>query len=79
MADIKFDIIKNIGVLYEDAKGWKKEINIVSWNDRKPKIDIRDWDEEHIKMRKGITLSKVELDKLKEVLNDINIDELDIG
>lgn len=79
MAEIKFDIIKNIGVLSEDGKGWKKEINIVSWNDRKPKIDIRDWDEEHIKMRKGLTLSKVELDKIKEILNDINIDELDIG
>ncbi|MBU3159513.1 hypothetical protein KPL37_07055 [Clostridium frigoris] len=79
MSEIKFDIIKNIGVLSDDGKGWKREINIVSWNDRKPKIDIRDWDEEHIKMRKGITISKVELNKLKEVLNDINIDELDIG
>jgi len=79
MAEIKFDIIKNIGVLSEDNKGWKREINIVSWNDRKPKIDIRDWDEDHIKMRKGITISKVELDKLKEILNDINIDELDVG
>ncbi|HEY8892902.1 MAG TPA: PC4/YdbC family ssDNA-binding protein [Clostridium sp.] len=78
MSEIKFDIIKNIGVLSE-AKGWKREINIISWNDRKPKIDIRDWDEDHIKMRKGITISKVELDKLKEILKDINIDELDIG
>jgi len=78
MSEIKFDIIKNIGVLSE-AKGWKREINIISWNDRKPKIDIRDWDEDHIKMRKGLTISKVELDKLKEILNGISIDELDIG
>ncbi|HEY8890350.1 MAG TPA: PC4/YdbC family ssDNA-binding protein [Clostridium sp.] len=67
------------GVLSEDAKGWKREINIVSWNDRKPKIDIRDWDEDHLKMRKGITVSKEELNKLKEILNAINIVELDIG
>jgi len=79
MAEIKFDIIKNIAVLSEDAKGWKKEINIISWNDRKPKIDIRDWDEDHIKMRKGITVNKEELNKLKESLNAINVDDLDIG
>jgi hypothetical protein len=78
MAEIKFDIIKNIGVLSEGAKGWKREVNIISWNDRKPKIDIRDWDEAHVKMGKGITLSKVELDKLKEILNEINVEELDI-
>jgi Uncharacterized protein conserved in bacteria len=35
MAEIKFDIIKNLGVLSEGAKGWKKEVNIMSWNDRR--------------------------------------------
>lgn len=79
MAEIKFDIIKNIGVLSEGAKGWKREVNVISWNDRKPKIDIRDWDEEHLKMRKGITISKEELNKLKEILSEINVEELDIG
>ncbi|MTK13322.1 MAG: hypothetical protein F8N39_14925 [Clostridiaceae bacterium] len=78
MAEIKFDIIKSLGVLSEGAKGWKKEVNIISWNGRKAKIDIRDWDEPHAKMGKGITLSKVELKQLKEVLDEINIDELDI-
>lgn len=78
LAEIKFDIIKNIGTLSEGAKGWKREVNIMSWNERKAKIDIRDWDESHVKMGKGITLSKAELKQLKEVLNKINIDELDI-
>lgn len=79
MSEIKFDIIKNIGALSEGAKGWKREINIISWNDRKPKIDIRDWDEDHLKMRKGITVSKEELKKLKEILSEINVEDLDIG
>ena len=78
MAEIKFDIIKNIAVLSEGAKGWKREVNIISWNGRKPKIDIRDWDETHSKMGKGVTLSKGELKQLKEILGQINIDELDI-
>lgn len=67
MADIKFKITKPLGVLSEGSKGWQKEINLVSWNDRKPKIDIRDWGPEHEKMGKGITLNKEELKKLKEL------------
>lgn len=79
MADIKFDIVKNLGVLSEGVKGWKKEVNIMSWNGRKAKIDIRDWDENHEKMGKGITLSKDELKQLIEILGQIDIDELNIG
>ena len=44
MAEIKFEIVKRIGVLSEGNNGWKKELNLVSWNDRAPKYDIRDWD-----------------------------------
>lgn len=78
MADIKYDIIKNIGTISEGSKGWKKEVNIISWNGRKPKIDIRDWDENHEKMGKGITLGKKELKELRDLLNEMDIDELDI-
>jgi hypothetical protein len=78
MADIKFQIKKELGVLSEGSKGWQKEINLVSWNDRKPKIDIREWDGEHVKMGKGITLNKAELLKMKEFLNSIDLDELEL-
>lgn len=78
MADLKFDIKNNLGQLSESAKGWKKEVNIISWNDKKAKIDVRDWDEKHEKMGKGITINKAELKRLKEILNQIDIDELDI-
>lgn len=69
MADIKYEIIQTIAVLSENAKGWKKELNLISWNGREAKYDIRDWSENHEKMGKGITLSKEEIDKLKEILN----------
>ncbi len=73
MPDIKFEIIETIGVLSESAKGWKKELNLISWNGNEPKYDIRDWSPEHDKMGKGVTLSKDELKILKEGLNNVDI------
>lgn len=78
MTDIKYDIKKTLGVLSEGSKGWQKEINLVSWNDRKPKVDIRDWAPEHEKMGKGVTLNKEELIQLKELLNSIDLEDLEI-
>jgi len=78
MADIKFEVTRTLGVLSEGSKGWQKEINLVSWNDRKPKVDIRDWAPEHEKMGKGITLNKKELQQLKELLNGIDLESLEI-
>ena len=74
MAEIKFEIVENLGVIGTSTKNWTKEINLVSWNGRKAKIDIRDWDENHEKMGKGITLSKEELKALKDILDTIDID-----
>lgn len=69
MAEIKFEITERIAVLSESPKGWTKELNLISWNGREPKYDIRDWDPNHEKMGKGVTLNKEEMEKLKEVLN----------
>ena len=69
MGDIKFEIVEHIGTLSEGSKGWTKELNKVSWNDKEPKYDIRDWAPEHEKMGKGVTLSEDELKKLKEILD----------
>ena len=71
MADIKYDILKELGVLSENAKGWRKEVNLISWNGGIPKSDIRDWAPEHEKMGKGTTLSEEEIKKLKEILGEI--------
>ena len=72
MPEIKYEIVEKIGVLSTTDKGWSKELNLVSWNDREPKYDLRDWNENHDKMGKGITLTRDELDKLKENLDSYN-------
>ena len=73
MAGIKFEIQENFGEISKSSNGWSKELNLVSWNDRPAKFDIRDWDEDHQKMGKGITLSIDEVRELKKILNDIDL------
>lgn len=73
MAGIKYDIVKEVGVVSENSSGWSKEINLISWNDRAPKYDIRDWAPGHEKMGKGVTLSADELRELKRILNEMDI------
>jgi len=73
MADIKFEIIKKIGILSKSDKGWAKELNLISWNDREPKYDIRDWSPDGKTMGKGVTLSEQELAALRELLNKIKL------
>ena len=70
MAEIKYEVVKQRGVLSEGSNGWRKEINMVSWNDRPAKYDIRDWDENHEKMGKGITLSETEMQNLVDLINN---------
>ncbi|MCL2334656.1 MAG: PC4/YdbC family ssDNA-binding protein [Endomicrobia bacterium] len=71
--ELKFEVVKTIGVIAEGTKGWKKELNLVKWSDRDPKYDIRDWSPEHKFMGKGVTLKKEELLKLKELLQNIKL------
>jgi len=73
MAEIKYDIVKKIGELSKSASGWTKEVNLISWNDRDAKYDIRDWSADHEKMSKGVTLSREELLALKALLNSIEL------
>ncbi|MCI8491314.1 MAG: hypothetical protein HFJ04_13930 [Lachnospiraceae bacterium] len=71
MADIKYEILVELGVLSESGKGWKKELNLVSWNGGAAKYDIRDWAPEHEKMGKGITLKREEALELYKILGRI--------
>ncbi|MBN2796814.1 MAG: YdbC family protein [Clostridia bacterium] len=73
MAEIKYEIKEMLGVLSESTKGWSKQLNLVSWNDKEPKYDLREWDPNHEKMGKGVTLSKEELVKLRDILNSMNL------
>ena len=73
MAGIKYEIIKELGKISESKTGWSKELNLISWNDREAKYDLRDWSSEHDKMGKGITLSLDEIKSLRELLNNMDI------
>jgi len=73
MAEVKFEIKETIGILSESSKGWLKELNLISWNDREPKYDLRDWAPDHAKMGKGVTLSAEELKKLRDLLNELEL------
>lgn len=68
MADLKYEIVNEIAILSEGSKGWTKELNLISWNDREPKYDIREWSPEHEKMGKGVTISKDEIVALRDAL-----------
>lgn len=67
--DFRYDIVEEIGVLSENAKGWRKELNLISWDGATPKYDIREWAPEHEKMGKGVTLTKEELEALKKLIS----------
>ena len=73
MSEIKYEIIKKIGVLSKSASGWTQELNLVSWNDRDAKYDIREWSPDRERRGKGVTLSKEELSALKELLNRMEV------
>ncbi len=73
MSNIKYEIIKQVGTLSESAKGWTKELNLISWNDRAPKYDLRDWAPEHERMGKGTTLTVEELRELRDILNKMDL------
>ena len=73
MAEIKFEIQETKGILSKSPKGWNKELNLISWNGKEPKYDLRDWSPEHDKMGKGLTLTVDELKVLKEILNGIEL------
>jgi hypothetical protein len=73
MTEIKYEIVKKIGVLSKAGSGWTKELNLISWNDREPKYDLRDWSADGEKMGKGVTLSREELSALRELLNKIEL------
>lgn len=71
MVEIKYEIIEELGVLSESAKGWQKELNLISWNGAEPKYDLRDWAPNHEKMGKGVTLNEEEVKTIYKMLGKI--------
>ncbi|HEY9088249.1 MAG TPA: PC4/YdbC family ssDNA-binding protein [Anaerolineaceae bacterium] len=73
MAEIKYEIVKKIGTLSTSSRGWAKELNLVAWNDRDPKYDIREWSPDGQTMGKGVTLTAEELKALRDLLNGLDL------
>jgi hypothetical protein len=73
MAEIKFEIKENVGTISQSPKGWTKELNLISWNGKAPKFDLRDWAPQHEKMGKGVTLNAEELKALRDLLNGMEL------
>ena len=71
MSEIKYEIVEKVGVLSKSASGWGKELNLISWNDREPKYDLRDWSGDGSKMGKGVTMTREELLTLRDLLNSL--------
>ena len=71
MPEIKYEITEPLGVISETARGWTREVNMISWNGREPKVDIRDWSPEHDKMSKGLTFTKDELVELTKIVEKL--------
>ena len=73
MAEFKYEITERIAVLSTNASGWERQLNMVSWNGKDPKYDIRDWSPDGSKMSKGISMTRDELVILKDILNELEL------
>ena len=73
MAELKYEITAQIGTLSERS-GWSKELNMIRWNDREPKFDIRDWSPDKAKMSKGITMTLEEVIALRDLITALDLD-----
>ena len=74
MADLSYEIIETLGVLSQPKNGWAVELNLISWDGRDPKYDIRKWSPDHSRMSKGVSLTKDELINLRDILSELDFD-----
>ena len=69
---ITYEVERHIGIVSENANsGWTTELNLISWNGKPAKLDLRSWSPDHTKMGKGLTLSRSEAAALRELLNTL--------
>ena len=73
MSEIKYEIVQHFGLLSSSDSGWSKQLNLISWNGREPKFDLRDWSGDGLKMGKGVTLTVGELLALRDLLNRMEL------
>ena len=73
MAEFTYEVTERIAVLSTNARGWERQLNMVSWNGNPPKYDIRAWSPDGSRMAKGISLTEDELKTLKGILDDMEL------
>ena len=69
--EFSYEILEEVAVLSENARGWRKELNLISWNGRPPKFDLREWAPDHEKMGKGITSTNEEFAELSKTIKSM--------
>ena len=69
--EFSYEILEEVAVLSENARGWRKELNLISWNGRPPKFDLSEWAPDHEKMGKGITLTNEEFAELSKTIKSM--------
>ena len=67
---VSWEIKEHLAVLRENTSGWKRELNIVSWNDGPARFDIREWNEDHTRMTRGVTMSMDEGKKICDMMHN---------
>ena len=70
MANFSFEIVETLGVAPAGGS-MALELNLVKWGNRKAVLDLRKWDDTHTTMGKGFTLSRAELESLRDMLNRV--------
>ena len=79
--EFSYEIIEEIGQVGNPTpSGWSTRLNLISWNGREPKLDIRSWNEDQTRMGKGVSLSKEDAKDLAVLLNSylgLSEDDLD--
>lgn len=64
-----FKINEEIAVISKrESGGWSLELNVVTFNDKEAKYDLREWRNDHTQLRPGARFSESDLRPLMEVI-----------
>ena len=70
MAEFKYEVVETLGRA-DCADEMCIELNLVKWGNRKPMLDLRKWNDDHTRMSKGFSVTKEEIDALREMLDNL--------
>ena len=74
-----YDIIQECGIVSDNGKE-TIELNVIRYNNGKPKYDLRKWEKDHPEekygklMKKGLTFDEEQLSFLYEILSNMDLE-----